>query len=476
MFQTIANAWKIKDLRNKILFTLAILFVYRIGSNLFVPFILRDRVLGMAGTNNAFGIFNVLTGGAYERMTLFALGVSPYITASIVIQLLSVAIPALERLSKMGDEGKNKINTITRYITLAISVIMAIGYYLIIKDNGLLGVVNTTGWRKWFYAIVIIACFVAGSSLVMWLAEKINERGIGNGISLILFANIISTLPNLAVTMGAYTATKVVGTTTSGPQWANGFNWAGLVISLVTIAVLLALVWFIIFFTDSERRIPVQYAKKVVGRKMYGGQNSNLPIKLNMTGVMPIIFANSIMSIPSLVAQFFINNESEKVRNVAAFFSGTGWPYVIIQFLLVLAFAYFYVAISFNPIEVSGNLQKNGGSIPGIRPGKATSDYISKVLSRITLIGALALSIISILPHVITLILDYIPICWAPNGPTGNIYSSYVNFSLVDVYGSIFTPIAFAGTSIIIAVGVILETIREIEAQMTMRHYKGFLD
>jgi preprotein translocase subunit SecY len=430
----------------------------------------------MAGTNNAFGIFNVLTGGAYERMTLFALGVSPYITASIVIQLLSVAIPALERLSKMGDEGKNKINTITRYITLAISVIMAIGYYLIIKDNGLLGVVNTTGWRKWFYAIVIIACFVAGSSLVMWLAEKINERGIGNGISLILFANIVSTLPNLAVTMGAYTATKVVGTTTSGPQWANGFNWAGLVISLVTIAVLLALVWFIIFFTDSERRIPVQYAKKVVGRKMYGGQNSNLPIKLNMTGVMPIIFANSIMSIPSLVAQFFINHESEKVRNVAAFFSGTGWPYVIIQFLLVLAFAYFYVAISFNPIEVSGNLQKNGGSIPGIRPGKATSDYISKVLSRITLIGALALSIISILPHVITLILDYIPICWAPNGPKGDIYSSYINFSLVDVYGSIFTPIAFAGTSIIIAVGVILETIREIEAQMTMRHYKGFLD
>jgi preprotein translocase subunit SecY len=310
----------------------------------------------------------------------------------------------------------------------------------------------------------------------MWLAEKINERGIGNGISLILFANIISTLPNLAVTMGAYTATKVVGTTTSGPQWANGFNWAGLVISLVTIAVLLVLVWFIIFMTDSERRIPVQYAKKVVGRKMYGGQNSNLPIKLNMTGVMPIIFANSIMSIPSLVAQFFINHESEKVRNVAAFFSGTGWPYVIIQFLLVLAFAYFYVAISFNPIEVSGNLQKNGGSIPGIRPGKATSDYISKVLSRITLIGALALSIISILPHVITLILDYIPVCWAPNGPKGDIYSSYINFSLVDVYGSIFTPIAFAGTSIIIAVGVILETIREIEAQMTMRHYKGFLD
>ena len=476
MFQTIANAWKIKDLRNKILFTLAILFVYRIGSNLFVPFILRDRVLGMAGSNNAFGIFNVLTGGAYERMTLFALGVSPYITASIIIQLLTVAIPALERLSKMGEEGKNKINTITRVITLVISVIMSIGYYLIIKDSNLLSTTNTTGWRAWFYAIVIIACFVAGSSLVMWLAEKINERGIGNGISLILFANIVSTLPNLVVTMGAYMASKPSTVKATGITWANGFNWAGLLISVVTILVLLALVWFIIFITDSERRIPVQYAKKVVGRKMYGGQNSNLPIKLNMTGVMPIIFANSIMSIPSLIAQFFVNNQNENVRNVANFFSGTGWPYVIIQFLLVLAFAYFYVAISFNPIEVSGNLQKNGGSIPGIRPGKATSDYISKVLSRITLIGALALSIISILPHVITLILDYIPICWAPNGPAGDIYSSYVNFSIVDVYGSIFTPIAFAGTSIIIAVGVILETIREIEAQMTMRHYKGFLE
>ncbi|MBQ8163974.1 MAG: preprotein translocase subunit SecY [Clostridia bacterium] len=460
MFRTFANAWKIKELRNKILFTLAVLFIYRIGANIFVPFVSRDGVLSMGGTT-AFNIFNVLSGGAAERMTLFALGVSPYITASIVVQLLSVAIPALERLSKMGDEGKKKIDTITRYITIVIAVIMAIGYYMMIKADGLLGSTPTTGWMGFFYAVVIIASFCAGSSIVMWLAEKINDKGIGNGISLILFANIISTLPNLAISMFQLSTNNV---TTSGSSIVTipGFNWRGTLISVLTIVVILLLVWFIIFISDSERRIPVQYAKKVVGRKMYGGQNSNLPIKVNMTGVMPIIFANAIMSIPGLIAQFMINSENETVQKVAVFMSGTGWIYVTIQFILVLAFAYFYVAISFNPTEVAGNLQKNGGSIPGIRPGKATSDYISKVLSRVTLIGALSLSIISIVPHVVVLILNYVPADGA--------------HSIVDIYSAILSPVAFAGTSIIIAVGVILETIREIEAQMTMRHYKGFLE
>ncbi|MBO5212643.1 MAG: preprotein translocase subunit SecY [Clostridia bacterium] len=460
MFRTFANAWKIKELRNKILFTLAVLFIYRIGANIFVPFVSRDGVLSMGGTT-AFNIFNVLSGGAAERMTLFALGVSPYITASIVVQLLSVAIPALERLSKMGDEGKNKINTITRYITIVISVIMAIGYYMMIKSDGLLGSTPTKGWMGFFYAVVIVASFCAGSSIVMWLAEKINDKGIGNGISLILFANIISTLPNLAISMFQLSTNNV---TTKGSSFMTipGFNWRGTVISLLTIVVILLLVWFIIFVSDSERRIPVQYAKKVVGRKMYGGQNSNLPIKVNMTGVMPIIFANAIMSVPGLVAQFMINSENETVQKVALFMSGTGWIYVTIQFILVLAFAYFYVAISFNPTEVAGNLQKNGGSIPGIRPGKATSDYISKVLSRVTLIGALTLSVISIVPHIVVLILNYVPADGA--------------HSIVDIYSGILSPVAFAGTSIIIAVGVILETIREIEAQMTMRHYKGFLE
>lgn len=444
MFRTLANAWKIEDLRKKLLFTLFIVLIYRIGACIPVPYIESGAFSGAlsSNSNSILGFVSILSGDAFQYATLFALGVSPYITASIVIQLLTVAIPKLEQIAKRGEEGKKIISQITRYITIGISVITATGYYFLMKNYGAIRRDYDTGGKGVFFAFVIIACFVAGSSLVMWLAEKINEKGIGNGISIVLFANIISRLPATAVGM----VNDIID------DWLPNTIFA-----ICYIAVTLALVWFIIFMSDSERRIPVQYAKKQVGRKMYGGQNTNLPIKVNMTGVMPIIFANAILTLPATIAMFFETpDEGTFWHGFLSLFASTSWLYAILQFVLILAFAYFYVAISFNPIEVSGNLQKNGGSIPGIRPGKATSDFISKVLSRITLIGALFLSVVSVLPLIIMLIMSVIPV--------------------IQDYAGSFGNIAFSGTSIIIVVGVILETVREIEAQMTMRHYKGFLE
>lgn len=457
MFRTLANAWKVEDIRKKLLFTAIILLVYRIGAVLPLPFIdggvLQNAYGQTAGM--AFGFMNILSGEAFQYATLFALGVSPYITASIVIQLLTVALPPLERLAKRED-GKEKIAQITRYITIALSIVTGIGYYVLLaKKYGAIRTGFNTGSNWVFFAIVIVGCLVAGSSVVMWLAEKINEKGIGNGISIILFANIVSRLP--------VSVTNNIGGIISGIQDVR-LNSSGLgdligsTIFVICYALLiLALVWFVIFITDSERRIPVQYAKKVVGRKMYGGQSSNLPIKLNMTGVMPVIFASTILSIPATIALF--KEPTTKfwtaVYNQLNPGSGVAWTYAILQFLFIVAFAYFYTAISFNPIEVSGNLQKNGGAIPGIRPGKNTSDFIAKVLSRITLLGALFLSVICVLPLLLQLILSLTPIA---------------------DYTAGLANIAFGGTSIMIVVGVILETIREIEAQMTMRHYKGFLD
>lgn len=443
MFRTLANAWKIPDLKKKLLFTLFIILIYRIGACLPVPFIESGALENATmGNGTILGFVSILSGNAFQYATLFALGVSPYITASIVIQLLTIAIPALERLAKKGEEGKEKIAQITRYITIGISIVTAIGYYFLLKNQ--FGAIRQ-GYEGAFYAVVIIACLVAGSSVVMWIAEKINVSGIGNGISIILFANIVSRMPTTGIAMINTIIDRPIG---------------GTVFAICYAAVMLALVWFVIYISDSERRIPVQYAKKVVGRKMYGGQSSNLPIKLNMTGVMPIIFANAILTLPATIVGFTGYPENTFWRSVLLQFdpsnSNYAWTYVVLQFLLIIAFAYFYVAISFNPIEVSGNLQKNGGSIPGIRPGKATSDFISKVLSRITLIGALALSVISVLPLIIKFIMAYIP--------------------KVQDFSNGFANIAFGGTSIIIVVGVILETIREIEAQMTMRHYKGFLE
>ena len=466
MFKSLVNAWKIDDLKKKMLFTLLIVVLYRVGSDVMVPFINYNYV-EMVSTS-AFGIFNVLGGSAFSQATLFALGVSPYITTSIIMQLLAVAIPALERLSK-SEEGKQKMAAITRYVTILISIVTAIGYYLMLKNytyaNILtLSLVDSTGNKgvDFFMAVVIIACFVAGSSLVMWLAEKINEHGLGNGISIILFINIISRAPQMlseVISLIKTTAHPSDYYSNMGFTKSTSFLAGGLAYVIGMSLFVLFLLWFIIHFSDSERRIPIQYAKRVVGRKMYGGQNTNLPIKLNMAGVMPIIFASSILSIPQMV-YMFIPSETRSNFNgfwngfFAQFLNGTSITLIILNLVLILAFAYFYVAISFNPNEVAGNIQKNGGSIPGIRPGKPTADFVKKVLSKITFLGAVALAIIAVLPLIIQLVVNTI--------------SPGVSFYVSDFVQS--------GTSIIIVVGVILETIREIESQLSMRHYKGFLE
>ncbi|MBR5252687.1 MAG: preprotein translocase subunit SecY [Clostridia bacterium] len=430
MFQTLKNAWKTPELKSKLLFTLLIIVLYRLGANIPVPYI-NQSVMESANLfagGSIFAYLNILSGEAFGKATLFALGVSPYITSSIVMQLLTIAIPALERLSKDGEEGRKKITAITRYVTVGLALITSIGYAMYLKTAGMVGEISA------FDMIVIIACYCAGSSLVMWLAEKINEHGIGNGISMILFANIISSFPGMVASMIAMVDTTTVGSTV-----------LGVVLFILSILLTLAMFVIIIWMTDSERRIPVQYAKRVVGRKMYGGQGTNLPLKVNMTGVMPIIFASSIVSIPATIASFFPN--SGFWSSVLDVFNYNTWLYILIEFILLVLFAYFYVSISFNPVEVANNLKKQGGAVPGIRPGKPTSDYITKVLNRITLVGALILSVICILPMCINIIA-----------------------------GGTFASLAFGGSSIIIVVGVALETFRELEAQMSLRNYKGFLD
>ena len=465
MFKTLANAWKIKDLRSKLLFTLTIILLYRVGAAVTVPFVNASAVANSiaSSTNGIYSLLTTLSSG-FEQASLFALGVSPYITASIVIQLLTVAIPSLERLAKQGEEGKQKINTITRYITVGISLITAIGYYFLIK--------NYIFHDEWYTAIVIIACFCAGSALVMWLAERINERGIGNGISIILFANIVSRGTAIVQEFYAKLRNIFLGNPFGqiydqlGIEYSGSWDWTfsipSLLVLLLTTLGILALIWFVVFISDSERRIPVQYAKKVVGRKMYGGRNTNLPLKVNMAGVMPVIFASAILSLPSMILGFIELETGSFWAGVAEFIAPQTWFYAVMTFILILAFAYFYVSISFNPVEVAGNLQQNGGSIPGIRPGKPTSLFIKKVLSKVTFIGALCLSVVAVLPTVVYLILNGIGELTGLQGLMG----SY----------SMISEFIQSGTSIIIVVGVVLETVRDLEAQMTMRHYKGFLD
>ena len=437
MFETLKNAWKLPDLKKKLLFTLFIIVLYRLGTTIPVPFVNAAALEGsLAASGSIFEYFNILTGSAFSQATLFALGINPYITASIVLQLLCIAIPALEKLSKQGEEGQKKINQYTRYVTVALGLITAIGYYMLL--NSYSGVLTQSGW---FVAVVMVACYCAGSALVMWLAEKVNDQGIGNGISIILFANIISRIPSffgqlLNLVMGKY-------------KFGDKFVpvWLGIIIAVLAIALAAALIGFIVWMTNSERRIPVQYAKRVVGRKMYGGQSSNLPIKVNMVGVMPIIFASSIVSIFPTIKMFARPAAGSFWDKFFGFFDSDKIPYVIITFVLLIFFAYFYTSISFNPVEVANNMKQNGGSVPGIRPGRPTSDYITKILNKVTLIGAILLAVVDILPMIV------------------NIAS-----------GGKLSGLAFGGSSIIIVVGVILETIREIEAQMTMRHYKGFLE
>ena len=417
------NAWKIDDLRKKILFTLVIILLYRLGNAVPVPYVDIDA-LGQYFNqmqNTVLGLLNVMSGGAFSNATIFALSIQPYINASIIIQLLTIAIPALERMSKEeGEEGKKKIASITRYTTVAIGLIQGFAYYYMIMKSGFLTADGSGIWA----AIVIILTFTSGSALIMWLGEQITEFGIGNGISIILFASIVSRFPTSLYQM---VTNAVKGTV----AW-----WIDILLLLGA----LAMIVLIVLINDSERRIPVQYAKRVVGRKMYGGQSTHLPMKVNMSGVLPIIFAQSIASLPATIAAFTGHSDS-------AWASTTSIPYAIIYFLLIIFFAYFYSTIQFNPVEVANNLKKNGGYIPGFRPGKPTSEFIKKVLNKITLFGAIYLGIIAVVPILIS------------------------HFSTTaDLSG-----ISLGGTSIIIVVGVALETVRALEAQLLMRNYKGFL-
>ena len=428
MIQTIRKAWGVPELRKKIVFTLLILLIFRIGNAIPVPYInttlLGNYLDSMSGT--VLGLYNVMSGGAFAEATVFALGVQPYINSSIIIQLLTIAIPALERLARDGGEaGKKKIASITRYATVAIALLQGFGYYMICKNY------NILEQQGIWPALVIIVSFVAGSSFVMWLGEQVNEFGVGNGISIILFAGILSRVPNM-VTMGAsYIRTK----------GSIGYLWIALLI-----VGMLAMVVLIVHVNEAERRIPVQYAKRQVGRKMYGGQASTLPMKVNMSGVLPIIFAQTIASLPATIWAFIgIPEEGSVGRSIYNAIDTKSVLYLIVYFLMIIGFSYFYATIQFNPVEISNNLKRNGGFIPGFRPGKPTSDFIAKVLNKVTLFGAIYLGIVAICPLIAGKLL-------------GN------------------SSLAIGGTSVIIVVGVALETVRALESQMMMRQYKGFLE
>ena len=455
MFKTVRNAWAIPELRKKILFTIFALLIFRLGSSIPVPWIdtkgLQDYLNAMSGS--IFGLINAMSGNAFAMATVFALGVQPYINSSIIIQLLTVAIPALERMQKEGgEEGRKKIAAITRYTTVGIALLQGFGYFTLINANGLI----SGDLPTWLAGIIIVLSFTAGSAFVMWLGEQITEFGIGNGISVILFAGIVSRFPSMV--QGMVTGVQrwamhlsdseisAMGTT-QGEAFRNSLVHPAM-IPLIVIGVL-ALVVFIVFINDSERRIPVQYAKRVVGRKMYGGQSSHIPMKVNMSGVMPIIFAQAIASLPATIAAFIPGGMDSTFMKV---FDSNGLVYAIVYFLLILGFSYFYATMQFNPIEVANNLKKNGGFVPGFRPGKPTADFIHKVLGKITLFGAIYLAIIALLPII-----------------TANI----INLASGSQMGR---SLSIGGTSIIIVVGVALETVKAQEAQMLMRHYKGFLE
>ena len=458
MFQTLKNAWKIPELKNKLLFTLLIIVLYRLGSAIPLPWVNSDTLQSWFSSQggNALGWLNVLSGGALSRATLFALSVSPYITASIVVQLLTIAIPKFTDWSKEGESGQKKLSLVTRWLTVVLALVTAVGYTLYISNSGMVQTYKNT-WENVVVKIVLVACYCAGAALIMWLAERINEFGIGNGISIILFANIISRLPAMAESLWKRCFTSdVVGANSTYKSVGLGAKLSGAplyivgsLLFLLFIAILLFFTVLVVWFSNSERRIPVQYAKRVVGRKMYGGQSSTLPIKLDMSGVMPIIFASSIVSIPSTIAGF--GGTRAWATWINDFLGYTSFPYIAIYLILIVAFAYFYIMISFNPVEVANNLQQNGGAVPGIRPGRPTVAYITKILNRITLLGALFLIVLSGVPMIVNAV-------W---------YS-------IDGYG--LSELAFSGSSLLIVVGVALETFRELEAQMTLRNYKGFLD
>ena len=431
MFSVFKNAWKIEDLREKILYTLLIVVIFRVGSAIPVPFLDTSALSALMNANsgNLIGYLNMLTGGVLSQATIFSLSISPYITASIVIQLLAVAIPALEKMSKEGPEGRKKLNKITRYTTGGLGLIQAYAYYVTLKSYNAIEKFDNK-WENALVVVTILFMFTAGAMLTMWLGERIDEKGIGNGISMLLFVGIVSGGPRLVTTLWAYL--------TSGQTKYYFFVPALIIIFLLLIA-------FIVLMNDAERRIPVQYAKRVVGRKQYGGQSSHIPIKVAMAGVLPIIFASSLLAIPATVKAFVTVKEGSFWDGFFNLFESTSWFYSVLYFILIVAFSYFYIAIQYNPVEMANNLQKNNGAIPGIRPGRPTSDFISRVITKITFIGALFLGVIALLPNILG----------AVSG-IGNV--------------------GIGGTTIIIVVSVALETARNLESQMMMRHYKGFLD
>lgn len=480
MLQTLKNAWRTKDIRSKILFTFLILIIYRLGTVIPVPFVdANNFTASFEGT--ILDIMNVLSGGTLGTATLFALSVSPYINASIILQLLAVVFP--NSIGAMAKNDKEKMGFVTRIVTVGLAVITAIGYYFLLANAGMLAPAATAAdsGMFWFYGIVIVVCYVAGASLIMWLADRINERGIGNGISIILFANIISAIPSQLYQL----FTIVINTFFyENPVW---YAIVAILFALLYIAITVASVVFVIYITGSERRIAVNYAKRNKGRKMYGGQSTHLPIKLNMTGVMPVIFASSIVTlIPTILALCGVTSSSGGFwGGFAAVIGQEGFIYPIVFFVLIIAFAYFYTQITFNPIEVANNLNMQGGAIPGIRQGRPTADYIRKILNKITLAGALFLSIIAVVPvivgpHVVQPIIE-----WILNGAiseevwTNEAYKTQLTNATnnnASIASTLSNVLSFGGTSLIIVVGVALETFRDLEAQLTMRSYKGFLD
>ena len=419
MLNTLKSAWRIPDLRKKLMFTMLMLLIYRVGNVISVPFVdtyAMAQYFDSSLSNTILGLYNAMSGSAFAQASVLALGIQPYINSSIIIQLLTVAIPTLERWAKdEGEEGKKKIERLTRYTTVALGLLLGFAYYTMIANAGIL---TEKGFLP---GLVVVLAFAAGSSVVMWMGEQITEFGIGNGISMILFANIVSSLPS------------TIGKMIYLPWWVN----------TIAVVAVVALVVFIVFINDAERRIPIQYAKRVVGRKVYGGQTTNLPIKVSMSGVMPVIFAQSICSIPATICAFIGVSEGWWYENV---FSSTSWIYAFFYFLMIFFFSWFYSTIQYDPVEISNNLKKNGGFIPGFRPGKPTADFIKKVINKILVFGAVYLAVVALLPIV------------------GGIVLTEVQY------------LAIGGTSAIIVVGVALETVKALEAQMLMRHYKGFLD
>lgn len=439
MIKTFINAWKIADLRKKMLFTALIVLIFRIGAAIPVPFtnITGDGIVDPTG-ETFMNYLSMLTGDAFNYGTIFALSVTPYINSSIIIQLLTVAIPALEKLSKEGEEGRKKMATITRYTTAGLALLQSVAYFIYLRAKGYVVTDANgelfTGFAAVLQALAVIFVLVAGSCLVMWLGEQVNDKGIGNGISIILFAGIVSRMPTLVYTMYMYL-------TQGGAYYA---------LVPIVVVLLLAMIAFIVWMDNAERRIPVQYAKRVVGRKMYGGQSTHIPIKVNMSGVLPVIFASSILSIPPTIKLFLSEDKiTGGWKTFFSIFESSHWAYAIMYFFLILFFAYFYASIQYNPVEMANNIRKNSGMIPGIRPGKPTADYIKKILNRITLMGALLLSVVALFPNLLTL------------------FTALIKKPMM---------LSLGGTSLIIVVGVALETTKQLESQMMMRHYKGFLD